>query len=107
MVFILFIAEGNIIMKGLLTCACTKILTVNLLILLLGCVSFAQEVKWDSTYRPDIYPSKVAMFRSFKHSRKDVVFIGNSITFWAEWGELLGMQHIKNRGIPGDIISEY
>lgn len=63
----------------------------------------AQEPKWDSTYRPDIYSPKVAMFRSFGHTKKDIVFLGNSITFWGEWGELLRMDHIRNRGIPGDM----
>lgn len=64
---------------------------------------FAQELKWDSTYRPDIYPSRIELFRSFKHSGKDIIFLGNSITFWGEWAELLGNRHVKNRGIPGDI----
>lgn len=63
----------------------------------------AQEQKWDSTYRPEIYPSRVELFRSFKHSKKDIVFLGNSITFWGEWSELLKNSHVKNRGIPGDI----
>lgn len=63
----------------------------------------AQEQKWDSTYRPEIYPSRVELFRSFKHSKRDIVFLGNSITFWGEWVELLGNRHVKNRGIPGDM----
>lgn len=63
----------------------------------------AQEVKWDSTVRPDIYKAQVELFRSRPHSRKDVVFLGNSITFWANWSELLGDLRYKNRGIPGDI----
>ena len=57
---------------------------------------------WDSTVRPDIYAPRVALMRSFTHSPKDIVFLGNSITFWAEWQELLGNKHIRNRGIPGD-----
>lgn len=62
----------------------------------------AQDLVYDSTTRPEIYPSKVAMFRANRHSRKDIVFLGNSITFWADWAELLHRPHIKNRGIPGD-----
>jgi lysophospholipase L1-like esterase len=57
---------------------------------------------FDSTTRPEIYPSKVAMFRAGAHTKKDIVFLGNSITFWADWPELLRMRHIRNRGIPGD-----
>lgn len=63
----------------------------------------AQPVSWDSTYRPEIYPLQVALFRSAAHSRKDVVFLGNSITFWGDWPELLHSNRIKNRGLPGDI----
>ncbi len=57
---------------------------------------------WDSTYRPEIYATRVDLYRSFKHSKKDIVFLGNSITFWGEWAEMLNNKHIKNRGIPGD-----
>jgi lysophospholipase L1-like esterase len=64
--------------------------------------SYAQSAKIDSVTRPEIYPSQVALFRSYKHARKDIVFLGNSITFWGGWGELLHMKHIRNRGIPGD-----
>lgn len=65
--------------------------------------AIAQDSKWDSTYRPEIYPLQVSLFRAAKHSKKDIVFLGNSITFWAAWPELLRSNHVKNRGIPGDI----
>ncbi|GAA4749506.1 GDSL-type esterase/lipase family protein [Flavisolibacter ginsenosidimutans] len=65
--------------------------------------AFAQTAKWDSTYRPEIYPLQVAVFRAATHSKKDIVFLGNSITFWGNWTELLNSKHIKNRGVPGDI----
>ena len=32
----------------------------------------------------------------------DVIFLGNSITNGAEWGELFDNPHVKNRGISGD-----
>lgn len=32
----------------------------------------------------------------------DIVFLGNSITDFCEWGELFNNRHIKNRGISGD-----
>ncbi|MFD1140256.1 GDSL-type esterase/lipase family protein [Larkinella insperata] len=74
-----------------------------LLFWLSASVSVAQEVRWDSTVRPDIYGARVDLFRSLPHSRKDVVFLGNSLTFWADWSDLLGNTRYKNRGIPGDI----
>lgn len=77
-------------------CFCTAIflLTLN--------QGYGQQVSWDSISRPEIYPSRVALMRTFSHTKKDIVFLGNSITFWAEWNELLGNRHVKNRGIPGD-----
>lgn len=65
--------------------------------------SAQRQIKWDSTYRPEIYPLQVELFQSFKHSKKDIVFLGNSITFWGDWNELLNSKYVKNRGIPGDI----
>ncbi len=35
------------------------------------------------------------------------MFLGNSLTDGAEWNELLGNPHIKNRGIVGDIVQGY
>ncbi|CAL1520742.1 GDSL-type esterase/lipase family protein [Chitinophaga sp. MM2321] len=62
----------------------------------------AQEIKLDSISRPNVYVPRLELFKSFRHSKKDIVLLGNSITFWGEWGELLRSSHIKNRGIPGD-----
>ena len=62
----------------------------------------AQQVTWDSTARPDVYAPRVAFMKTFRHSKKDIVFLGNSITFWAEWQALLDNRHAKNRGIPGE-----
>lgn len=60
-----------------------------------------QEV--DSLKRPEIYPAQVELHRALPKNPLDVVFLGNSITFWANWPELLtDFKYIKNRGIPGD-----
>jgi len=69
---------------------------------LIAAEAHSQQAAWDSTVRPEVYAPRVALMRTFRHSSKDIVFLGNSITFWAEWHELLGNRHIKNRGIPGD-----
>lgn len=63
----------------------------------------AQQQTWDSTYRPDIYKYMVDAFRSYKHKKKDIVFLGNSLTFWANWTDMLGSTKYKNFGIPGDV----
>jgi lysophospholipase L1-like esterase len=39
--------------------------------------------------------------------RPDVVMLGNSITFGAQWAELLGRPAVVNRGIGGDVISGF
>ena len=60
------------------------------------------QLSWDSTYRPDIYRSRVQMFQAMPSGKKDIVFAGDSITFWGDWTERLGTKKVKNRGIPGD-----
>jgi len=65
--------------------------------------AFAQNTKWDSTFRPASYDVKVAQFRSYPNAPGDIIFLGNSITANTDWSELLGLPNIKNRGISGDI----
>ncbi len=63
----------------------------------------AQEKKWDSTFRPNNWALKAGLFKSFPDSKKDIVFLGNSITAGVDWNELLGLKNVRNRGISGDI----
>lgn len=63
----------------------------------------AQEIKWDSSYRPARYKEQVAKFQADVKSKKDVVFLGNSITAGTDWAKLLHLPNAKNRGISGDI----
>ena len=63
----------------------------------------SQTAKWDSTYRPGIYAQKVAQFRSYPNTDKDIVFLGNSIMDFTDWNELLQLKEARNRGISGDI----
>jgi lysophospholipase L1-like esterase len=76
--------------------------------LLMLCFAFsfqlsAQKVTWDSVSRPEIYQPQLEQFKTFKRSKNDIVFLGNSITHWTNWNELLGISNGKNRGIPGDV----
>ncbi|KQN38869.1 sialate O-acetylesterase [Pedobacter sp. Leaf41] len=66
-------------------------------------VANAQSVKWDSTYRPGKYVELVNRFKADSKSRKDFVFLGNSITAGTDWAKLLDLPQAKNRGISGDI----
>ncbi|MCD2422708.1 GDSL-type esterase/lipase family protein [Niabella pedocola] len=76
-----------------------------LLLLLLGYSAYSQELSWDTTYRPEIYPLLNDLYRSEKTDSSDIVFLGNSITFWGLFNQTLGQPQIRNRGIPGDITN--
>lgn len=75
----------------------------GLLFLIIALRSNAQTAAYDTAFRPNNYALKVQQFRSYPHSEKDIVFLGNSITANVEWRELLEMDNVKNRGISGDI----
>jgi len=68
-----------------------------LLLLLLAGNLFAQEKKY-STF----YYQRVSIFEKLPIDSADIVFLGNSITNFGEWGELFKNIHVKNRGISGD-----
>ncbi|TKC07301.1 GDSL-type esterase/lipase family protein [Pedobacter frigoris] len=63
----------------------------------------AQTVRWDSTYRPAKYKELTAKFQAEEKSKKEFVFLGNSITAGTDWSKLLNLSNAKNRGISGDI----
>lgn len=66
-------------------------------------IAQTQPQKWDSTFRPNNYVQRVENFRSYPNSEKDIIFLGNSITDYADWNELLQLPEARNRGISGDI----
>ena len=80
-------------------------------IFLLACLTIAfsisnanaQIVKWDSTYRPGKYVELVEKFKAEPKTKKEFIFLGNSITAGTDWSTLLGLPQAKNRGISGDI----
>lgn len=63
----------------------------------------SQAKTWDSTFRPNSWNLKVQQFRDYPDSKKDIIFLGNSITAGVDWNELLQNAHVRNRGISGDI----
>lgn len=64
--------------------------------------SLAQTGIMDSVYRPRTYDLQVEQFRSYPNSPNDVIFLGNSLTAYTNWNELLGLANVRNRGISGD-----
>ena len=74
-----------------------------LLICFIAGAAQSQRIEWDSTHRPGSFELKVAHFKSYSNSKKDIVFLGNSITAGTDWMELLQSPRVRNRGISGDI----
>ena len=50
------------------------------------------------------YVRRATLFDHLPVGKKDIIMLGNSLTDGAEWNELLGNRHVKNRGIVGDIV---
>jgi Lysophospholipase L1 and related esterases len=67
--------------------------------LLISSSVFAQQNKYTT-----LYYQRASLFEELPIKKSDIVFLGNSITHFCEWGELLNNKHIKNRGISGDIV---
>jgi lysophospholipase L1-like esterase len=63
---------------------------------------FSQNVPYDSSFRTERFYVEWEQFRHFPQSRKDIIFLGNSITFYINWTEFLNDLNVKNRGISGD-----
>ncbi len=60
------------------------------------------QKSFDSSYLSSYYTHKVTQFKSLPNSEHEIIFLGDSITDIAEWGELFGNMHVKNRGISAD-----
>jgi lysophospholipase L1-like esterase len=56
----------------------------------------------DTIYRPRTYYLLVDQFKNYSNSTEDVIFLGNSITTYTNWNELLELPQARNRGISGD-----
>jgi lysophospholipase L1-like esterase len=78
-------------------------LTLTLLFSLSVGTSFAQTAKWDSLSRPGKFKEWVTKWKTEPQSKKDYIFLGNSITAGTDWAKLLDLPQAKNRGISGDI----
>ena len=70
---------------------------LSVLLLFFAAVSVAQVSKF-GTY----YDQRKSLFEILPDTKKEIVFLGNSITDGSEWCELLQNPHAVNRGISGD-----
>ncbi len=53
------------------------------------------------------YGIQLGMYDLFTSTQADVVMLGNSLTYNANWNEILNRSNIANRGIASDITSGY
>lgn len=65
-------------------------------------LGIAQSKEMDTVYRPRTYHLIAEQYKSYPDSKEDVIFLGNSLTAYTNWNELLAMPQAKNRGISGD-----
>lgn len=81
--------------------------TKKLSLLLFFCLSsvavIGQNIRYDTIrYAKEYYQKRVATFNSEKVVKYKVIFLGNSLTQFGDWGKLLGDSTVINRGIAGD-----
>ena len=62
-----------------------------------------QQVHEDHGVGP-YYEQRKSLFKILPQDSTDILFIGHSLIDGCEWSELLETNHIKNRGINGEII---
>lgn len=65
---------------------------------------FAQDTTViDSSYQNSWYQLRSDFFRKLPDHKKEIIFLGNSITEQGEWQEVVQKKHVLNRGISGDV----
>jgi lysophospholipase L1-like esterase len=57
-----------------------------------------------SIYFEKEYNTKVSIHNNLAYKASDILFIGDSLTDYCEWGDFLNNRDVKNRGIAGDNI---
>ena len=73
-----------------------------LLVWMLALHSATAQQSYDSSFKTTYYEQKVSLFRLLPDTKKEIVFLGNSITDIGEWAEIWNNKKIRNRGISGD-----
>ncbi len=58
------------------------------------------------TRHDGLWGQRATLFELLPVDSTDIVMLGNSITHYCEWHELLGMDNVKNRGISGDVVGQ-
>lgn len=80
---------------------------MNHRMLLFAVTAVMALIGWAQANTDPYYGRRATLFDELPIGKKDIVMLGNSLTDGAEWNELLGNRHVKNRGIVGDIVQGY
>ncbi|MFA6851413.1 MAG: GDSL-type esterase/lipase family protein [Selenomonadaceae bacterium] len=77
-----------------------KVILIIVLVFSVSPALKAQVTKksFQSTY----YEQKLTLFENLPNTKKEIIFLGNSIIDGCEWAEIFHNKKIKNRGITGD-----
>ncbi|PTN06314.1 GDSL-type esterase/lipase family protein [Mangrovibacterium marinum] len=79
----------------------SRVILIILLALYVVPAAKAQEAKkWSQS---TFYEQRRTLFESLPNTKKEIIFLGNSVTNGGEWAELFQNKRIKNRGISGDV----
>lgn len=62
-----------------------------------------EQAAVDSSYANGHYLQRLDFFMKMPNQKKEIVFLGNSITEGGKWQELVPLKHVINRGISGDV----
>ena len=80
-----------------------KKLLFILFICLTSSIADGQNIVYDTIrYAKEHYQKRVALFNNEPVQKGSVIFLGNSITEFGNWQELLNDSSVINRGIAGD-----
>jgi lysophospholipase L1-like esterase len=74
-----------------------------MLVLFAGSHFFAMTAYGQEAFQSTYYEQRRTLFEQLPNTKKEIIFLGNSITDGSEWSELFQNKRIKNRGISGDV----
>ncbi len=80
-----------------------KLLKIAPLIFFLISQLYNMPVSGQENFRSTYYEQRRTLFESLPDNKREIIFLGNSITDGGEWSELFRNKRIKNRGISGDV----
>ena len=79
-----------------------KSILLSLYLGLFASANLLAQPKVDTSYRSTYYEQKVTMFNQLPNTKREIIFLGDSITDIGAWDEIWGKKSVKNRGISGD-----